>query len=124
MAAVGDHTRRRRPGRCGRSVAAIDGDVEAGLVELLLDVDLALVDVPCSGTGTLGRNPEIRHRLRLEDLPRQAERQFASCIATRVSLERCPLGAAPDHGGPVRDGERVHGLINTVPEVTEFPPAR
>jgi 16S rRNA (cytosine967-C5)-methyltransferase len=37
--------------------------------------DLALVDVPCSGTGTLGRNPEIRHRLQLEDLPRLAERQ-------------------------------------------------
>lgn len=37
--------------------------------------DLALADVPCSGTGTLGRNPEIRHRLREEDLPRQAERQ-------------------------------------------------
>ncbi|WP_162601635.1 transcription antitermination factor NusB [Occallatibacter savannae] len=29
------------------------------------------------GTGTLGRNPEIRHRLRPEDLPRQAERQIA-----------------------------------------------
>src|SRR5208337_3560308 len=39
--------------------------------------DLALADVPCSGTGTLGRNPEIRHRLRLEDLARQAERQKA-----------------------------------------------
>jgi 16S rRNA (cytosine967-C5)-methyltransferase len=39
--------------------------------------DLALADVPCSGTGTLGRNPEIRHRLHLEDLPRQAERQRA-----------------------------------------------
>jgi 16S rRNA (cytosine967-C5)-methyltransferase len=39
--------------------------------------DLALADVPCSGTGTLGRNPEIRHRLRLEDLPVQAERQKA-----------------------------------------------
>ena len=37
--------------------------------------DFALVDVPCSGTGTLGRNPEIRHRLQLEDLPRLAERQ-------------------------------------------------
>ena len=39
--------------------------------------DLALADVPCSGTGTLGRNPEIRHRLHIEDLPRQAERQQA-----------------------------------------------
>jgi 16S rRNA (cytosine967-C5)-methyltransferase len=37
--------------------------------------DLVLVDVPCSGTGTLGRNPEIRHRLRPEDFSRQAERQ-------------------------------------------------
>lgn len=37
--------------------------------------DVALADVPCSGTGTLGRNPEIRHRLRLEDLPRQASLQ-------------------------------------------------
>ncbi len=39
--------------------------------------DLVLVDAPCSGTGTLGRNPEIRHRLRESDLPRQSERQRA-----------------------------------------------
>jgi 16S rRNA (cytosine967-C5)-methyltransferase len=39
--------------------------------------NLVLADVPCSGTGTLGRNPEIRHRLKLEDLARQAERQRA-----------------------------------------------
>lgn len=39
--------------------------------------DVVLADVPCSGTGTLGRNPEIRHRLHAEDLPRQAERQRA-----------------------------------------------
>jgi 16S rRNA (cytosine967-C5)-methyltransferase len=37
--------------------------------------DLILCDAPCSGTGTLGRNPEIRHRLKVEDLGRQAERQ-------------------------------------------------
>jgi 16S rRNA (cytosine967-C5)-methyltransferase len=43
--------------------------------------DLVLADVPCSGTGTLGRNPEIRHRLRPEDLPRQAERQRAILAA-------------------------------------------
>jgi 16S rRNA (cytosine967-C5)-methyltransferase len=39
--------------------------------------DLVIADVPCSGTGTLGRNPEIRHRLQPEDLARQAERQRA-----------------------------------------------
>ena len=41
------------------------------------EFDVVLADVPCSGTGTLSRNPEIRHRLRPEDLPRQAERQRA-----------------------------------------------
>jgi len=49
-------------------------------VTFLADVsayDVVLADVPCSGTGTLGRNPEIRHRLRPEDFARQAERQHA-----------------------------------------------
>jgi 16S rRNA (cytosine967-C5)-methyltransferase len=61
--------------------------------------DLAMVDAPCSGTGTLGRNPEIRHRLRLEDLPRQAERQRALLLAAlravrpggRVVYSTCSL---------------------------------
>lgn len=39
--------------------------------------DLILVDAPCSGTGTLGRNPEIRHRLSIEEFARQAARQSA-----------------------------------------------
>ncbi|HZC43374.1 MAG TPA: transcription antitermination factor NusB [Acidobacteriaceae bacterium] len=34
-----------------------------------------LCDVPCTGTGTLARNPEIRHRLQPEELARQAKRQ-------------------------------------------------
>lgn len=37
--------------------------------------DLILCDVPCSGTGTLARNPEIRHRLVRQDLARHAARQ-------------------------------------------------
>jgi 16S rRNA (cytosine967-C5)-methyltransferase len=49
--------------------------------------DLVLADVPCSGTGTLGRNPEIRHRLRAEDLARQAERQRA-ILATALRAVR------------------------------------
>ena len=40
-------------------------------------LDVVLADVPCSGTGTLARNPEIRHRLRAGDLPRHTERQHA-----------------------------------------------
>lgn len=37
--------------------------------------DLVLCDVPCSGTGTLARNPEIRLRISAKEFPRQAARQ-------------------------------------------------
>ncbi len=39
--------------------------------------DRILADVPCSGTGTLARNPEIKWRLTLEDLPDLQSRQVA-----------------------------------------------
>ncbi len=39
--------------------------------------DLILCDAPCSGTGTLAGNPEIRHRLKVEEFARQSERQLA-----------------------------------------------
>jgi 16S rRNA (cytosine967-C5)-methyltransferase len=39
--------------------------------------DRILLDAPCSGTGTLGRNPEIRWRLDPSDLARQKARQIA-----------------------------------------------
>jgi 16S rRNA (cytosine967-C5)-methyltransferase len=41
------------------------------------DFDLILVDAPCSGTGTLARNPEIKLRLAVSDLARQQQRQIA-----------------------------------------------
>jgi 16S rRNA (cytosine967-C5)-methyltransferase len=37
--------------------------------------DRILLDAPCSGTGTLARNPEIKWRLRPEDITRLAELQ-------------------------------------------------
>jgi 16S rRNA (cytosine967-C5)-methyltransferase len=39
--------------------------------------DRILVDAPCSGTGTLGRNPEIKWKLRPEDLADLHQRQKA-----------------------------------------------
>jgi 16S rRNA (cytosine967-C5)-methyltransferase len=73
--------------------------------------DVALVDVPCSGTGTLGRNPEIRHRLRVEDLERQAERQKAILRAAiravrpggRIVYSTCSL--EPEENEQVVDAE-------------------
>lgn len=48
--------------------------------------DLILCDVPCSGTGTLAGNPEIRHRLKREEFPRQAARQKAILKAALKKL--------------------------------------
>jgi 16S rRNA (cytosine967-C5)-methyltransferase len=39
--------------------------------------DRVLTDVPCSGTGTLARNPEIKWRLSANDLAQLAHRQLA-----------------------------------------------
>jgi 16S rRNA (cytosine967-C5)-methyltransferase len=50
------------------------------------EFDLILCDVPCSGTGTLGRNPEIRARLRPEELARQAARQREILAAALARL--------------------------------------
>jgi 16S rRNA (cytosine967-C5)-methyltransferase len=52
--------------------------------------DLILCDAPCSGTGTLARNPEIRHRLRESDLARQSQRQKA--ILTQALTLLAPGG--------------------------------
>lgn len=50
--------------------------------------DLVVVDVPCSGLGTLRRDPDIRWRRRPEDLPR-----FAA--AARQMLDHAATGVAP-----------------------------
>ena len=67
--------------------------------------DLILCDVPCSGTGTLGRNPEIRHQLRQEDFGRQAARQ------------RALLGAAYKRLAP--GGRLVYSTCSLEPEENE-----
>lgn len=48
---------------------------DAAEAKLRPEYDLILCDVPCSGTGTIGRNPEIRFRVSEDALVRQHARQ-------------------------------------------------
>lgn len=50
--------------------------------------DRILADVPCSGTGTLARNPEIKWRLKAEDLHDLQSRQVAILKSALAQLAR------------------------------------
>ncbi len=94
--------------------AAANEDSEAAF-------DLILCDVPCTGTGTLARNPEIRHRLRPEELARQAARQreilahAASRLAPggRIVYSTCSL-----------EPEENEAVVNAVLSSGELRPIR
>jgi 16S rRNA (cytosine967-C5)-methyltransferase len=64
--------------------------------------DRILLDAPCSGTGTLGRNPEIKWRLRPEDITRLA--------ALQATLLRNALPAL------ARGGRLVYATCSLEPE--------
>ncbi len=71
--------------------------------------DRILVDAPCSGTGTLGRNPEIKWRLKPEDLDDLRARQ-AALLAPRARGARPRRSAGVFHllarGGRERRRDR------------------
>jgi 16S rRNA (cytosine967-C5)-methyltransferase len=62
---------------------------DAGRLPLAGGFDRALADVPCSGTGTLARNPEIKWRLQPRDLTDLRARQLA---IARSAAERLAPG--------------------------------
>lgn len=57
------------------NVHVVTADAQA--LPFAAEFDRVLVDVPCSGTGTLARNPEIKWRLTAEDLRDLQSRQKA-----------------------------------------------
>jgi len=69
------------------------------------DFDRVLADVPCSGTGTLARNPEIKWKLKPEDLLDLQARQIAI------------LHAAMRHVAP--GGRLVYSTCSLEPEENE-----
>jgi 16S rRNA (cytosine967-C5)-methyltransferase len=83
--------------------------------------DRILVDAPCSGTGTLGRNPEIKWRLTpadLEDLPRRQRALLASARAVlapggRLVYSTCSL--EPEENEAVVAGVAVIDTMHRIP---------
>jgi 16S rRNA (cytosine967-C5)-methyltransferase len=65
-------------------------NADAQHLPLSLPFDRVLADVPCSGTGTLARNPEIKWRLTLDDLGELHERQVA--ILRSALAQLAPAG--------------------------------
>ena len=49
---------------------------DARQIPLAMKFDRVLVDVPCTGTGTLARNPDIKWRLKEDDIHRLQNYQF------------------------------------------------
>jgi 16S rRNA (cytosine967-C5)-methyltransferase len=84
--------------------------------------DIVLVDAPCSGIGSLRRNPEARWRLREADLPGFAARQreildgAATLLAPggRLVYATCTLLA-------VENADVVAGFLGAHPELARVP---
>jgi 16S rRNA (cytosine967-C5)-methyltransferase len=103
------------------SVVALDATRPLPLSQ---EFDAILVDAPCSGTGTLGRNPEIRWRLRAADLAGFHARQVAMLESALAGLKpggrmvyaTCSLEAEEDE-------QVIEEFLAAHPEV-EFVPAK
>jgi 16S rRNA (cytosine967-C5)-methyltransferase len=81
------------------------------------EFDLILCDVPCSGTGTLAGNPEIRHRLKPEEMPRQAERQRA---ILEGALSRLAVGGRLIYSTCSLEPEENEQVVDAVFSAEEF----
>lgn len=85
--------------------------------------DRILVDAPCSGTGTLGRNPEIKWRVTGEEISRQAERQvqiLRSALAAlapggRLVYSTCSLEREENEDVVAQFGGRVQSQSYRMP---------
>ena len=69
-----------------KNVRILVGDVAN--IPVTGSFDRVLADVPCSGTGTLARNPEIKWRLKAEDIVQLHKRQFTILRAAMQRVER------------------------------------
>jgi 16S rRNA (cytosine967-C5)-methyltransferase len=93
--------------------------------------DRILLDAPCSGTGTLARNPEIKWRTQPSDLPRLAaaqEKMLRNALAVlapggRLVYATCSLEPEENEqvvASVLREAEEFH-LLTATELSSEFP---
>ena len=78
--------------------------------------DRVLADVPCSGTGTLARNPEIKWRLKPEDLPGLHARQVA---ILRAALRQLAPGGRAVYSTCSLEHEENEAVVEEVLRASE-----
>jgi 16S rRNA (cytosine967-C5)-methyltransferase len=76
--------------------------------------DRILIDAPCSGTGTLGRNPEIKWRLKESDLPEFQNRQRA---ILSHALEHLKPGGRLVYSTCSLEREENQDIVNGLPVI-------
>jgi 16S rRNA (cytosine967-C5)-methyltransferase len=87
--------------------------VQADVLELATDngFDWVLADVPCSGTGTLGRNPEIKWRLRPGGLGDLHQRQV---VILRAALRQLVAGGRAVYSTCSLEREECEAVVEEV----------
>jgi 16S rRNA (cytosine967-C5)-methyltransferase len=73
--------------------------------------DRILADVPCSGTGTLARNPEIKWRFKIEDLKDLQSRQVG---ILKSALDRLSIGGRLVYSTCSLEPEENETVVETV----------
>ena len=101
---------------CLPNVRIVGGD--ASQLPFLRAFDRILADVPCSGTGTLARNPEIKWRLKTEDLDDLQARQIA---ILKSALGQLAVGGRLIYSTCSMEREENEAVVETVlNESSEF----
>ena len=87
--------------------------IQANALELPAngEFDRVLADVPCSATGTLARNPEIKWRLKAEDLADLHQRQVA---ILRAALRQLVPGGRAVYSTCSLEREECEAVVETV----------
>jgi 16S rRNA (cytosine967-C5)-methyltransferase len=105
-----------RTAMAGVALVALDATIPLPFRERF---DRVLVDAPCSGTGTLSRNPEIRWRLKPADIADLARRQAA---ILRHALDALAPGGRLVYATCSLEPEENEAVVKAV--LAEYPEAR